>query len=154
MTVEAFRITKTTYLPTAFDGEGARRYGGRWNSPGTRMVYVASSVSLATLELLVHTEDISIIDGLYSIVPVRFQRSLVDKILVDHLPKGWADPELTSGTQTLGDQWIQSMTSLALQVPSAVNTRESNFLLNPAHPDFQEVRQMEAFPLRMDPRLK
>ena len=36
------------------DGEGARLYGGRWNSPGTAMVYAATHIALALLEQLVH----------------------------------------------------------------------------------------------------
>ena len=38
-----WRIVKSRYASTAFDGEGARLYGGRWNSSGTRMVYSLES---------------------------------------------------------------------------------------------------------------
>ena len=56
MTVVAWRIFKPKHEATAFTGEGARLYGGRWNSKGTSMVYAASSQSLAALELLVHLD--------------------------------------------------------------------------------------------------
>ncbi|MBI5171468.1 MAG: RES domain-containing protein [Candidatus Melainabacteria bacterium] len=36
------------------DGEGARLFGGRWNSPGLPAIYTSSHLSLAALELLVH----------------------------------------------------------------------------------------------------
>jgi hypothetical protein len=37
-----WRIVKRRYASSAFDGEGARLYGGRWNSPGTPVVYSSS----------------------------------------------------------------------------------------------------------------
>ncbi len=46
----AWRLTKTRFLPTAWDGEGARRSGGRWNSTGTAVVYASSTLSLALVE--------------------------------------------------------------------------------------------------------
>ena len=57
----AWRIIKSRFAAEAFSGEGARLYGGRWNSPGTAMVYTAGSVSLATLELLVHLDNTSVL---------------------------------------------------------------------------------------------
>ena len=52
----AWRLVKARHAAGAFDGEGARLHGGRWNSRGARVVYVSSSRSLAALELLVHLE--------------------------------------------------------------------------------------------------
>jgi len=49
-----FRLVDEDYLESAFSGDGARLYGGRWNAPGVAMVYTAQSLSLAQLELLVH----------------------------------------------------------------------------------------------------
>ncbi|MBC8006624.1 MAG: RES domain-containing protein, partial [Prolixibacteraceae bacterium] len=40
------------YAGTAFSGEGARLYGGRWNRKGVPMVYTAGSQSLAMLKCL------------------------------------------------------------------------------------------------------
>ena len=51
---QAWRIVSARFQAQAFDGEGARLHGGRWNNPGARVVYCAGSVSLATLEMLVH----------------------------------------------------------------------------------------------------
>ena len=47
--MEAWRITRASRPADAFSGEGARLYGGRWNSPGIRLVYTAGSRSLAIL---------------------------------------------------------------------------------------------------------
>ena len=56
MSITAWRIVRARFADSAFDGEGARRYGGRWNSRGTRMVYTAGSQALAALEMLVHLD--------------------------------------------------------------------------------------------------
>jgi RES domain-containing protein len=54
--LKCFRLVDEDYLESAFSGDGARLYGGRWNAPGVAMVYTAQSLSLAQLELLVHLE--------------------------------------------------------------------------------------------------
>src|SRR3990172_1776005 len=51
--ITAWRIVKARHAANAFGGEGARVEGGRWNSPGTPVVYTSQSAALAALELLV-----------------------------------------------------------------------------------------------------
>lgn len=153
MNITAYRIIKSKRVATAFDGEGARLYGGRWNSIGTRVVYVAGSRSLATLEILVHTEDISTIEGQYSIIPVTFPEELVLKIQPADLPKSWSSPEPLAETQLFGDRWIRENRSAVLEIPSAVTNEETNYLLNPSHPAFASIAIGDAVPFRIDPRL-
>ena len=153
MTILAYRITQRKYVLTAFDGEGAKLFGGRWNSIGTKVVYTAGSLSLATLELLVHVEDISMIYDRYSVIPVEFDDFLVDAVDINSLPKRWNAPEIIAQTQMVGDDWVSSMSSVALKVPSAVTTIESNYLLNPEHPDFQKVDIKDSFNFEPDSRL-
>lgn len=154
MTVCAYRITQTKYVSTAFDGEGARIYGGRWNSIGTRIVYVASSLSLATLELLVHIEDISTIYGNYSVIPVTFAEALVQSVDPSSLPGGWDAPEPIPATQMLGDAWVTGGSSLVLQVPSAVTPGEVNYLINPLHPEFSTLSLATPVDFKPDTRLQ
>ena len=52
--MQAFRIVKRRHAADAFNGEGARIYGGRWNRPGTPVVYAAHTRALAALESLAH----------------------------------------------------------------------------------------------------
>ncbi|HTF71866.1 MAG TPA: RES family NAD+ phosphorylase [Edaphobacter sp.] len=73
MTIKAWRITKRRLARTAFYGEGARLYGGRWNRPGTSMVYVAESQALAVLEVLVHLDSSSLLEK-YVLIQVDFDR--------------------------------------------------------------------------------
>jgi RES domain-containing protein len=65
-----YRIIKTKWVSSAFDGEGARKYPGRWNNRGTSMIYAASSEALATLEILVHYESEQLIRDYFVIVPL------------------------------------------------------------------------------------
>lgn len=154
MSITAYRITRTKYVATAFDGEGARLYGGRWNSVGTRMTYLAGSRSLATLEVLVHAEDNSTLEGFYSVIPVSFPEDLVLRVEDDELPRNWYSPEPIAETQIYGDTWVMGGRSAILEVPSAVTHEEKNFLVNPAHPDFGRIAIGTATPFRFDPRLK
>jgi RES domain-containing protein len=154
MSLTAFRIAKSKRVETAFDGEGARLYGGRWNSIGTRVVYVAQSRSLATLEVLVHTEDISTIEGQYSIIPVTIPDGLVLRIAPDDLPSRWPSSEPLAETQIFGDRWVSDLTSAVLEVPSAVTNEECNYLLNPTHPDFASISIGDPIRFRIDPRLE
>ena len=71
-------------------GEGARLYGGRWNSPGTGAVYLGSSLALASIELLVHLRSIDVLDA-YCKMPVFIPESLVMHLDAALLPADWGD---------------------------------------------------------------
>ena len=131
---------------------GARLYGGRWNSPGIAMVYTAGSVSLATLELLVHLDNTSVLPS-FSICPVDFDDSLVELCDPATLPTDWNQSPPPTSLRTIGDDWISRGSSVVLRVPSAVIENENNYLINPAHPGFKKlvIGSMEAF--KLDPRL-
>jgi RES domain-containing protein len=148
----AWRIVKTRFATDAFSGEGARLYGGRWNSPGIAMVYTAGSISLATLELLVHLDNTSVLPS-YSICPVDFDDSLVKVLDPATLPSDWRQSPPPTSLQIIGDDWISRSSSVLLRVPSAVIENESIYLINPAHTDFKKlvIGAMEAF--EVDPRL-
>lgn len=148
----AWRIVKQKYAASAFDGEGARRAGGRWTSMGRRVVYTSSSVALATLEILVHLESHRLLSA-YSLFEVRFPDHLVTKLDVRTLPMEWMDFPAPVGLAALGDHWLDSAASAVLEVPSAVVGLESNYLLNPEHRDFRKVSIGSAQSFRVDPRL-
>src|SRR5882724_11221307 len=52
--LRCYRLTRRRY--EVLDGEGARRVGGRWNSPGRAAIYAAEEPSLTVLETLVHLD--------------------------------------------------------------------------------------------------
>ena len=151
--ITAHRIVKTRYLETALTGEGARRTGGRWNPIGVPVVYLASSLSLATLELFVHTKNYSMLLKLFSTLTVTFDESLVEVPRREDLPKPWNSAEVLTGTQLFGEAWFSGRRSLVLAVPSAVTPGEMNYLINPEHPDFDKLVIGQPTPFDPDPRL-
>jgi RES domain-containing protein len=147
----AWRLTKTKYLSAAWDGEGAARAGGRWNTPGVRVVYTSGSLSLALVEVLVHLP--AEILPAYSAVPVDFDDALVTALAPAKLPRSWKDNPPPPATQAIGADWVAAGTSAVLRVPSVVVPGEFNFVLNPAHRDFRRIVIGAAMPFPFDPRL-
>ena len=151
--IESWRITRRRHAASAFSGEGARRAGGRWNRPGTPLVYTAGSQSLAILEMLVGLEPEDFPGEVILLrveIPGDVSRELVDPAA---LPAGWnlyPGPEVL---QDLGDAWVRRGQTCVLVVPSALVPRERNYLLNPAHPDMARLRIARPEPFTFDPRL-
>lgn len=136
MPITSWRIVKEKYLNTAFSGEGAKKNSGRWNSVGSPMVYTAGSLSLATLEIKVHLPSYKLLKK-YKCVPISFKESSVFKLLQP--PPGWNSIPPTFFSMTFGDQWIKNGQFSVMEVPSVIIPGESNFLINPNHPDFQRM---------------
>jgi RES domain-containing protein len=152
LTITAARIVKAKYATIAFDGEGARSAGGRWNSPGTAMVYAADSTALAALEMLVHLGRASLLQH-YVLIACSFDDRLVTPVDRSRLPSTWRSYPAPPAVQMLGDEWVRGGTSAVLEVPSAVIDTASNFLLNPAHPDFASMILDAPRPFEFDRRL-
>jgi RES domain-containing protein len=133
-----WRICRRRYAAEAATGEGARLFGGRWNSRGVRMVYASTSLALAAVETFVNLEPNLQPTDLVSIAgeipdPLRIQQ-----LDLKELPAGWYQSRDESLRQ-IGDEWIRAGPTVALQVPSAAIQGEWNVLLNPAHPDFPKI---------------
>jgi RES domain-containing protein len=151
--VSAFRIVKKSRADTAMDGEGARRTGGRWNSPGTRMVYAASSLSLATLEVMVHLDDYQLLRSLYCSFRLEFPETIVDRLGEDQWPADWSAAVARESTRRIGNAWIRSGAGAILAVPSVVTPGEWNYLLNPVHPGIAQVTVAAPVPFQLDDRI-
>ncbi len=147
-----WRIVKRSRAIGAFDGEGARRTGGRWNAPGTRVVYTAEHASLAALEMLAHLQRSSVLLS-YALIPCDVPEELVERVDRKQLPRTWRASPAPAALQRLGDAWAASMRSVALEVPSAIVEVENNVLLNPAHPGFARVEIGEPLAFAYDLRL-
>jgi RES domain-containing protein len=147
---EAWRIVKLKHAATAFDGEGARLNGGRWNSVGVRVVYVSFAKSLAALETLVHLK--LPVTSKYVGIPLHFDDALVETFAANALPGGWDAEPPSLISQQIGDAWVKGARSALLALPSVI-TRETNFLINPAHPGFGKIKIGKPEPFTFDPRL-
>ena len=144
--VTGWRIVKGPYAAAAFDGEGARRYGGRWNSPGVPVVYTAGSQALAALEMLVHLGTSAVLSA-YVTIACAFDESIVLRLDRHRLPRSWQGYPPPPRLALLGDAWLKDGTSAVLDVPNAIIPTESNYLLNPRHADFASIaiRKPQAF---------
>jgi RES domain-containing protein len=155
--MRAFRIVSSQRPDPveALSGEGARLYGGRWNHPGTRLVYTASTASLALLEMAVHLPRLRFARE-FILFELEFPDELGETLTREALPDAWDAYPFSATTQDIGDAWIASARSLALVVPSAVLPfGEPNILLNPAHPAFAaQVQVVDQHPFQPDPRVK
>jgi RES domain-containing protein len=136
----------------ALDGEGARAYGGRWNSPGRAVIYVSESRALATLEVLAGLMSSAVVSS-YVLIRVDVDEALVKHVDPNDPSTDWRASPPTSATQRIGDEWLDEATSAVLRVPSAVVPDEFNYLLNPRHSDFGMLRVGTPEDLYLDPRL-
>ena len=146
------RICRRRYAAEAASGEGARRYGGRWNSRGVRMVYASTSLSLAAVETFVNLEpnlrpaDLVSIEG---DIPDAVQTVTLD---VQALPADWYETRDES-LHRFGDHWIRDGRSATLLVPSAAIRGEWNVLLNPAHAEFSKIEFRDPEPFEFEARM-
>ena len=124
-------------------GEGARLFGGRWNSPGRPLVYVASNAALALLEIRVH------LDLAPDLLPDDYVLTTID---LAGLPIETVDPA-PADPLSFGDDWLAQTRTPVLQVPSAIVAEDRNFLLNPAHPLAASARVVATRPFAIDRRL-
>lgn len=153
MKISAWRITNNKHAKDAFSGEGAKLYGGRWNPIGCKAVYAADSLSLAILELIVHVVEDDDLQN-YVAIPVELEDSKVINWSKKKFPKNWDSLPVSDQTQNMGKKWLEEKQSLALKVPSSVVPNDSNFVFNPAHPDFSSLKIGTPQPIKIDSRIE
>lgn len=148
---KAWRITTVRFVHSAFSGEGAKMYGGRWNPKGWKVVYTAESQALALLELMVQDDPLR---AHYVLIPAHIPNDLAEeRIDIDQLPKDWRTTDARDALQARGMKWLEAAQTAVMNVPSAVVPGERNLLLNPCHPDFSRIAQGAPQFLQTDTRL-
>ena len=150
--LRVWRLCKRAH--SAFDGEGARLAGGRWNRRGSRMIYTSASLSLAALEILVHCDPSLLPSDLVAIaadIPVSLNIEPIDEA---GLPPDWSRMPPPDALAELGSGWLEAARSPVLSVPSAVVPRERNYLINPGHPEFARIKRGATEAFSLDPRLR
>ena len=151
--IRVWRLCQAAHQATAFSGEGARRYGGRWHHKGQAAIYTAATQSLAALEILVHVDtDLAPNDFVAFAVEIP-DVIVIDKISSTDLPANWREEYPPACCQLLGGNWLNHGKAAVLSVPSAVIPDENNFILNPLHPDFEKLNIQQAVAFSFDRRL-
>ncbi len=146
----AYRLCGISY--PASSGEGAKRFGGRWNPVGIPAVYAAESRALCVLERLVHLVRLPIDEAFTEIhIPDDVSTATVDPC---DLPEGWDNPVETSATQLVGGEILADGKAAVIRVPSIVVPGECCVILNPNHPEFKLIRFEPPIPFRYDHRLR
>ena len=134
------------------DGEGARLAGGRWNSRGRAAVYASSRLSLAALELLVHT-DVPLVPPDLVAFEIEIPDTLeIESVALADLPKDWRLPG-HPGCRAIGDTWLAEERTAVLRVPSAVVPEESNYIINPGHRGAKSIHVVGRRKFAFDSRL-
>ena len=147
-----YRLSKKEFAGS-LSGKGAALRGARWNSAGTEIIYTAASRALAMAEVAVHISLKNLPDD-YQVLTIYIpDDSSLLKISPGELLPGWNRFPPIKNTKIAGDNFIDSNDHLILQVPSAVVPGDYNFLLNPAHPEFDHVKIVEAIDFPFDKRM-
>jgi len=145
----AWRFANNSFV-NDLSGEGARRFGGRWNETGVSIIYCSSSYCAAFMELMVHMHTMRLVRGKVAMQLLIPPEVSIRTIYEDSLPKEWRD---TDNTRAVGSEWVRSMESCILSAPSAIVPFERILLLNPGHPEFNHIRFGPSEPIHIDPRL-
>lgn len=150
MEITSYRLIKHQHVESAFNGEGSRIYGGRWNSPGVPVVYTSESLALCCLEILVHLPSYKLLDD-YVYIRVSFDSSQVTN--ADTI-QGWDARPVSRISQSIGDNWIVENKFPVLKVPSVIIPEGANYLINTAHSDYAKIKIGKPAPMPFDPRLQ
>jgi len=146
-----YRICKARYAKD-LSGTGAERFGGRWNSKGTPLLYTSSSRALCLLELAVHLPLTNIPDN-YQMVSIELPDDKMSTLAKKKWPSDWNSIPHENASQLLGDAFVQNQKHLALKVPSAVVEGDFNCIINPRHLAMNTVSVQDVSPCSFDDRL-
>lgn len=149
-----YRLAKAKYQETAFSGLGAMRSAGRWHPAGVPIVYASDTPSSSLLEIIAHTEATALLGHAYVLFRVVLDPSRHLLALEPEVwPADWRSLEWPRSTQGIGSQWFADQDSVILQVPSVIVPLQHNYLINPQHPQFEELDISGPMPFEIDPRL-
>lgn len=152
--MRAWRISSPSRAKD-LSGQGAAKYGGRWNHPGIPALYTGATPSVCALENLVHTT---------STLPDPIPLVVIELLLPDdeklywqpsrnELPEGWSKVPPDQAVREFGSTFFKGNERLGLIVPSAVMPLDNNIILNPNHPMIREVTIVESYDYRHDTRI-
>jgi RES domain-containing protein len=147
-----YRISRCIYADS-LSGEGSRLFGGRWNSKGRPAIYLASSIALAVLEVLVHLPPLIIPDD-YCLAQIEVPDTDIAEIFVKDLPVDWQNVSPPASMKQFGNVFLERGEHLLMKMPSSVVSMEHNFLVNTQHPVMKKVKVLKVEPFEFDERLR
>ncbi len=154
-----YRFGSDSSRPAAeeFNGQGGVLAAGRWHVKGTPVVYASTSEPLALLEKLVHRRR-SPASVVYPLYIAEVPDHLIEELPATSLPADWRSIFPSPSTRRLGNNWLASRSRVGLLVPSILITgavaEVKNCLVNPEHPDFDQVTLSGPMLLALDSRFK
>ncbi|MVN23427.1 RES family NAD+ phosphorylase [Mucilaginibacter arboris] len=150
--MEVFRLSRKKFA-TDLSGKGSALKGARWNSVGVELIYTAGNRSLAMAEVAVHFTLATLpSDYVMMAVFIPDDISLV-RLNISDLPIDWNMFPHPALTQSIGDKFVADNKYCILQIPSAVTFGDYNFLINPNHPDFLNIKIIETVDFPFDKRV-
>jgi RES domain-containing protein len=151
--MELYRITQREFSED-ITGNGARLFGGRWNSEGFFALYTSSSRSLALLETLAHTPAKMLSVRVYHLITLSVPDNLqTQKISVKNLQPDWDAADTRPFTQKMGDSFLTEKKYLLMEVPSVMMPEEINCVINPLHKDMKQVKLVSKRRIYFDKRI-
>ena len=144
-----FRLSKAQFA-NDLSGKGAELVGGRWNSRGNAMLYTSQSIALCVAEIAVHV-PLGILPKDFQLVHIEVPDE--DFLELKRLPKDWQTFPHSNSTQMLGDKFLKEQKFLVLKVPSATVQGEFNYLINPRHKNFNQIKILKKESFSFDERL-
>ena len=144
-----FRLSKEQFAQD-LSGKGAELVGGRWNSRGNAMLYTSQSIALCVTEIAVHV-PLGILPKDYQLIHIEIPEN--DFLEIKRLPKDWQSFPHSNSTQMIGDKFLKEHKHLVFKVPSAAVQGEFNFLINPRHKNFNQIKIVKIENFNFDERL-
>lgn len=147
--MEVFRVTQARYATGLY----ASGWEGRWNQAGQKVIYAATSRSLACLENLVHRRGRGLLAD-FTVMVIYLPDDLTqERVELSSLPQDWNRTVDVRHCQQQGARWYREATSLVLSVPSAVIPMERNLVINTEHSSSSKIQLIHTEPFYFDPRL-
>ena len=150
--VRGWRLSKARYAGD-LTGQGAARYGQRWNQAGQRAVYLGMTPEITVLEVLVHLNGVLSAPLVLCGYDVSDTPGLIAEADLKALPEGWNAIPHGQASATFGGDWLRAGEQLGLLLPSVVVPQARNLMLNPLHPAMAQVVLVHQEPFQLDQRL-
>lgn len=149
--MKLYRISLCKYIDD-LTGTGAEITGGRWNSKGVRVLYTAGSASLAMLEVVAHINN-TVIEAAYCMIVLEVPANSLIEFKSTELSRNWDNFPAERETKLVGDKFVKEQKALILKVPSVLIPEDNNYLINPAHKKFSDVKVISKRNISFDKRL-